>query len=147
MLKNIPKIIPPDLLHALSAMGHGDQITIADAHFPAYSCARDNIINTPIRLDNTTVSDILRAILPLFPLDNFADDSASYMQMVDTPQQIPEAVQEFQTIINDCAENPCAVTAIERFAFYDVAKTAFVTVQSGDLRPYGNIILRKGLVF
>lgn len=146
MLNGIAKIIPPDLLYALSAMGHGDRITIADAHFPAYTCAHNNIMNTPIRLDNATVSDILNAILPLLPLDNFTDDAALYMQMVDTPQQIPEAVQEYQQIINEKATNPCAVKAVERFAFYDKAKTSFVTVQSGDLRPYGNIILAKGLV-
>jgi L-fucose mutarotase len=33
MLKGIPPLLTPDLLHALASMGHGDAIAIVDANF------------------------------------------------------------------------------------------------------------------
>ena len=34
-LKGVPTILSPDLLHAIASMGHGDEIVLADANFPA----------------------------------------------------------------------------------------------------------------
>ncbi len=141
MLRNIDPILSPDILYALAAMGHGDEIVIADANFPAESSGP-----TPIRADGSTASDMLRAVLSLMPLDSFVPDPAITMQVVGDPDAIPEAVQDFQTVIDGTADRPARITSLERFAFYDRAATAFAVIQTGERRLYGNIILKKGVI-
>jgi L-fucose mutarotase len=141
MLRDIPPILSPDLLYALRAMGHGDQIVIADSNFPA-EAARPKCI----RLDGIPATDVLRAILRLMPLDSFMPDPALTMQVVGAPEEIQEIVREFQTIIDETADNPAPIDSLERFAFYTQAEEAFTVVQTGERRLYGNIILRKGVI-
>ncbi|MEL7107047.1 MAG: RbsD/FucU domain-containing protein [Pseudomonadota bacterium] len=141
MLHNIDPILSPDLLYALRAMGHGDEIALVDANFPGTSTGP-----TCIRADGSTASEILRAVLTLMPLDTFVDDPALCMAVVGDPDTQPEAVQDFQTIINDVADAPRPIQSLERFAFYDRAATAFAVVQTGERRLYGNIILKKGVI-
>ncbi|WP_037313313.1 RbsD/FucU family protein [Ruegeria halocynthiae] len=141
MLRNIDPILSPDLLHALRAMGHGDEIVIADANFPGSSIGPDCI-----RADGSTASEILRAVLSVMPLDAFVSDPALTMQVVENPEATPEAVADFQRIINATADNPVQVQSLERFAFYDRASSAFAIVQTGEHRLYGNIILTKGII-
>jgi len=101
MLRNIDPLLSPELLHLLALMGHGDEIVIADANFPAASigpqCAR---------MMGADTSDILRAVLTLLPLDNFVPDPALCMQVVGDPTQVPETVTGFQSIINATADAP-----------------------------------------
>ena len=40
MLKGIDKLLTGDLLKILCDMGHGDELVIADANFPAETCAQ-----------------------------------------------------------------------------------------------------------
>lgn len=141
MLRNIDPILSPDLLHALRAMGHGDEIVISDANFPGTSSGP-----TCIRADGSTASDVLKAILSVMPLDAFVEDPALTMQVVGDPDAIPEAVADFQDIINEVADTPAQIQTLERFAFYDRAATAFAIVQTGERRLYGNIILKKGVI-
>lgn len=141
MLRNIPPILSPDLLASLRAMGHGDDIVIADANFPATSLA-----SRCHRLDGISATDVLMAILTLLPLDTFVPDPAITMQVVDDPDSVPPVVATFQTIIDTTADAPVAITAIDRFAFYARARTAFAIVQTGETRLYGNIILKKGVI-
>ncbi|MEO0944727.1 MAG: RbsD/FucU domain-containing protein [Pseudomonadota bacterium] len=141
MLRNINPILSPDLLHALRAMGHGDEIVIADANFPAES-AKPKCI----RADGSDASEVLRAILSVMPLDTFVADPANCMQVVGNPEEVPDAVQDFQSIINEMADAPAEIQMIERFAFYDRANTAYAVVQTGEGRLYGNIILTKGVI-
>ena len=141
MLRNIPSILSPDLLHALRAMGHGDDIVIADANFPA-----ESIGPKCIRLDGISASDVLRAVLTLMPLDTFVDDPALTMQVVGDPDSIPEAVADFQKIIEETADNPAKIATLERFAFYERSSKAYAVIQTGEARLYGNIILKKGVV-
>ncbi|SLN38513.1 RbsD/FucU family protein [Ruegeria meonggei] len=141
MLRNINPILSPDLLHALRAMGHGDEIVIADANFPGSSTGPDCI-----RADGSSASEVLRAILSVMPLDTFVPDPALTMQVVGEPEAIPEAVADFQTIIDEVADNGAQIQGLERFAFYDRAATAFAIVQTGERRLYGNIILKKGVI-
>ena len=141
MLRNIPAILSPDLLHALRAMGHGDEIVIADANFPASS------LGPPcIRLDGIPATEVLAAILQVLPLDTFVDDPALTMQMVDDPKAVPDVCVEFARIIAEVADRPAVPVGLERFAFYERAKAAYVIVQSGETRAYGNIILNKGII-
>ena len=141
MLRNINPILCPDLLHTLRAMGHGDEIAIVDANFPAHSTGPKCI-----RADGSDATTILQAVLSVMPLDTFVDDPALTMQVVDDPNAVPEAVEDFQRTINDVADAPRPIQTLERFAFYDRAATAFAVVQTGERRFYGNIILKKGVI-
>jgi len=141
MLRNIDPILSPSLLYALRAMGHGDEIVIADANFPGTSTGPECI-----RADGSTASEVLRAVLSVMPLDTFVTDPALTMQVVGDPDAIPEAVADFQDIIDATADNPTKVQGLERFAFYERAANAFVIVQTGERRLYGNIILKKGVI-
>jgi L-fucose mutarotase len=141
MLRTIPPILSPDLLHALAAMGHGDDIVIADANYPAESSGLPCI-----RLDGISATDALEAILTLLPLDSFVPDPALVMQVVGDPDAVPDVVREFQTIIDRVADNPAKIGGLERFAFYERGRGAYVVVQTGERRLYGNIILKKGVI-
>ncbi|QQA43747.1 RbsD/FucU family protein [Pelagovum pacificum] len=141
MLRNIPPILSPDLLHALAAMGHGDDIVLGDANFPASSLGP-----TAIRLDGLDATDVLQAVLSLMPLDNFVPDPALTMQVVGKPDEAPPIFGEFQKIIDETADHPAPIASLERFDFYQRASEAFVIVQTGETRLYGNIILKKGVI-
>lgn len=141
MLRNINPILSPDLLYALRAMGHGDDIALVDANFPAESLGP-----SCVRADGSDNSVILKAVLEVMPLDTFVSDPALCMQVVDNPQAVPETVKDFQAIINDVADAPREIQSIERFAFYERSAKAFVVVQTGESRLYGNIILKKGVI-
>lgn len=141
MLIGIPDALTPDLLRHLRAMGHGDTLVIADANFPAEACA-----NRIERLAGVTATDALRAILTFMPLDTFVEAPAKTMQVVGSPDEVPEIVQEFQEIVNGVADAPARLRGVERHAFYEEAKTAYCIVQTAEHRFYGNIILSKGVV-
>ncbi len=141
MLRNIDPILSPELLYTLRAMGHGDEIVIADANFPGSSSGPDCI-----RADGSSASEVLQAVLSVMPLDTFVPDPALTMQVVGDPEAVPDAVADFQRIIDTTADNPAKVQGLERFAFYDRAANAFAIVQTGERRLYGNIILKKGVI-
>lgn len=141
MLRNIPPLLSPDLLWTLRAMGHGDDLVIADANFPATALGvRCH------RLDGLSATDVLAAILAVMPLDTFVPDPALVMEVVDDPGAVPAIVADFQRITTATADNPATLGRLERFAFYDRAKTAFAIIQTGETRLYGNIILKKGVI-
>jgi len=141
MLRNIPAILSPDLLHSLRAMGHGDEIVIADANFPATALGQ-----RCHRLDGVSATDVLGAVLQVLPLDIYVPDPALVMEVVDDPDAVPEIVAAFQDIIHATTDNPAQLGRLERFQFYDRAKTAFAIIQTGETRLYGNIILKKGVI-
>jgi L-fucose mutarotase len=141
MLRNIPPILSPDLLHTLRAMGHGDDLVIADANFPATALG-----SRCHRLDGISATDVLEAVLRVMPLDSFVQDPALVMEVVGNPDAVPPVVAEFQQITTATADNPVTLGKLERFAFYDRAKAAFAIIQTGESRLYGNIILKKGVI-
>ncbi len=141
MLRNIDPILSPDFLHALRAMGHGDDIVLADANFPAEALGP-----RCIRADGADTNAVLRAVLSVMPLDTYVEDPALSMQVVGDPAAVPGAVHDFQQIIDTVADSPRPIQSLERFAFYTRAATAFAVVQTGERRLYGNLILKKGVV-
>jgi len=141
MLRGIDPILSPDLLHILRAMGHGDEIVVADANFPAESTGA-----RIVRLDGIEAARVVRAILSVMPLDSFVDDPALSMAPVDDPDRVPPAVAMFQAVIDRTADNPARIRPLERFAFYERAGRAFAIVQTGEGRHYGNLILKKGVL-
>ena len=140
MLKNIPPLLGPDLLAILRAMGHGDEIAIVDANYPADSAGPELV-----RLDGISATDVLEAVLTLMPLDDFVDEAAIVMQVVGDASARPPVVDEFDAIVKK-HEPKMGVSSLERFAFYDRVKTGYAIVQSGERRLYGNILLKKGII-
>lgn len=140
MLKNIPPLLGPELLSTLRAMGHGDEIVLADANFPA-----EFLGPMTIRADGISATDMLDAILTVMPLDDFVEEAAIGMAVVGDPSARPPIFGEFEAILSQ-HEPTRRYSTIERFAFYDRAKKAAAVVQTGEGRLYGNIILKKGVI-
>lgn len=138
MLRGISPLLTPDLLHALASMGHGDDIVIADANFPAAANAR-----RLIPLAGVDAPTALAAILSLLPLDDFEPHPARVMQVVGDAAAIPDPVRDFTAIL---ARHDASPYGLERHAFYREAANAFAVVHTGERRFYGNIILRKGVI-
>lgn len=141
MLKSLDPLLSPDLLHALASMGHGDEIVVADAHFPGASVAR-----RLIRMDGVDATRVIGAIASVMPLDTFVDAPAAGMQVVGDPKAIPEAVADFNRALDAAEGRMVRIEMIERHAFYDRSRAAFAVVQTGELRTYANLILKKGVV-
>ena len=140
MLKNIPPILGPDLLGILRAMGHGDEIAIVDANYPADSAG-------PVlaRLDGVSATDVLDAILTLMPLDDFVEDAAFCMQVVGDASRREPVMDAFETIVKK-HEPKMGLASLERFAFYERVRQGYAIVQTGERRLYGNILLKKGVI-
>jgi len=141
MLKKIPPILSPELLMMIAQMGHGDELVIADANFPAVSNAR-----RLVRADGHGVAVILEAILQLFPLDSFVEQPAAVMRRLDKPGEPAPIWAEYQRILDSAEGRHIAMEQVERFAFYDRAKTTFGVVATGEGALYGNIIIKKGII-
>ena len=140
MLKGISPVISPDLLYTLHVMGHGDEIVLADAHFPTESL-NDNIL----RADGVKIQDLLLAILPLFEIDSYVDDPIVMMDAVSGDALDPAVEERFLIPIKKFIPNAPPITRIDRFSFYSRAKNAYAVVLTGELAKYGNIILKKGV--
>jgi len=145
MLKGIDPRLGPDVLHALRAMGHGDTLIVVDSNFPAASMSRGTAAGAPLTMENLSLPDALEAILSVLPLDTFVDDFAARMQVVDAPDEVPQVQEEALAAIR-AAGHGRPVPAVERFAFYDLARDAFAIVQTGERRFYGCVMLRKGVI-
>ena len=137
MLKGIPAIISPDLLRILAQMGHGDELVIADAHFPSHSI-NANVIHA----DAVTSSEMLEAILKLIELDQYVEKPIMLMQPVPGDKMDAELFRNIKNILGKDGER---IDYIERFAFYDRARKSFAVVVTGECRTYGNIIVKKGV--
>jgi len=142
MLKGISHIISPDLLATLSEMGHGDEIVLADAHFPAVSMGRP-----VLRADGSSIPELLSAILPLIPLDDYSPASLLMMQAVEGDALDPEVERSYRLAMEKVGvASDVMIQRLERFDFYDQAKSAFAIVVTGETAKYGNLILKKGVV-
>ncbi|MDD6033975.1 MAG: RbsD/FucU domain-containing protein [Oscillospiraceae bacterium] len=144
MLKGIPPILSPELLKVLCEMGHSDRIVIGDGNFPAETMGKNAIV---IRCDGHGVPELLDAILQVFPLDTYVEKPVSLMQVmpgdtVETP--IWDTYKEI--VAKHDARGSEAIGEIERFAFYDEAKTAYAIIATGETALYANIMLQKGVV-
>jgi L-fucose mutarotase len=145
MLKNIPKIISPDLLKILCEMGHGDELVIGDGNFPGASIAASGG-GRFVRADGHRVPELLRAIMTLFPLDTYAEPNAILMEVVKGDTVIPEIWEEYRRILGGAEGDRAKIGTLERFAFYERARTAFAVLATGESALYANIILKKGVV-
>lgn len=143
MLVGIDPILNADVLYALRAMGHGDDLIIVDTNFPADSVARETTLGEVLRIDRP-VAEVVRAVLSVYPIDTFVDDAAARMEVVDEPGTILPVMEEVQAEVT-AAGGPSLIS-IERYAFYERAKEAYAVIQTGERRFYGCFALRKGVI-
>jgi L-fucose mutarotase len=141
MLRNIPKILSPELLKVLCEMGHGDEIVIGDGNFPA-----ENFGQKVIRADGHTTPDIMKAILQMMPLDQYVDEPFVLMEIPPTDDFDPVIWKDYKQILEDVGENKDAILHMERFAFYDRCKAAYAIVATGEESIYANMIIKKGVI-
>ncbi len=141
MLKGISPLISPALLEVLARMGHGDEIVLADAHFPGES------FNTRvIRADGLRIPALLEAILPLFELDSYVLHPVAMMDAVPGDQLDPAVEESYLNSIRITHPLIHSVERVERYAFYERTRSAFAVVMTGETAKYGNIILKKGVI-
>lgn len=146
MLKNISPLLNADVLYALKAMGHGDYLILSDTNFPADSIARQTVLGKLLRMENTTSAQATEAILSLMPLDTFIDNAAERMEIVGSPNDLPDVQTEVQAVIDAAEGKHWPLKSIERFAFYEKAKKAYCVIQTGERRFYGCFVLTKGVI-
>lgn len=140
MLKGISPLISPELLKILSEMGHGDEIVLADAHFPAHSVGQ-----RVVRADGIGAVPLLRGVLDLIPLDQYDRSNFVLMEVVPGDDVKPVIWEEYKAVLA-AAEPDAEPSFTERFAYYERAKKAYCVVATGETAQYANIILKKGVV-
>ncbi len=140
MLKGISPLLSPQLLEVLCRMGHGDELVLADAHFPGES------LGVPVvRADGLRIPALLDALLPLLELDSYVDAPVVMMDAVPGDRLDPAVEASYRAAIDRHAPHTAAIKRIERFAFYERARRAFVIVMTGETAKYGNVLLKKGV--
>ena len=144
MLKGINPLLNADVLHVLRAMGHGDDLIIADTNFPSDSVARETVYGRLLRID-APAADVVQAVLSVMPIDTFVNDAAARMEVVDEPETILPVMEEVQSQVSAMG-GPNPMLPIERFSFYDRAKQAYAVIQTGERRFYGCFAFRKGVI-
>lgn len=135
MLKGLSPLLSPDLLKILCEMGHGDTIVISDAHFPSHTLGPQ-----VLRMDGIAAPDLLRAIMPVWEFDSYVDAPFAMMQAVPGDTLDMDYVRLCAGI---AGREPAF---IERFAFYEKAKSAYAVIHTGETRKYGNLLLQKGVI-
>ncbi len=140
MLKGISPLLSPDLLGVLARMGHGDEIVLADAHFPG-----ETYNSRVIRADGLRIPELLEAILPLFELDSYVPRPLIMMAPVKGDTLDPNVEDAYLESIYKTHPDIAPIDRIDRFEFYEKAKKAFAVVMTGETAKYGNIILKKGV--
>ncbi len=139
MLKGISPVISPDLLKVLAEMGHGDEIILADAHFPGHTFCKH-----VLRADGISIPSLLEGIIPLFELDSYSPPLIM-MAAVEGDTLDPEVEKRYIAAMRKKIKKVPSITRIGRFDFYDRAQKAFACVMTGELAKYGNILLKKGV--
>ncbi|CAG0937630.1 L-fucose mutarotase [Thermoflexales bacterium] len=140
MLLGISPLFSPELLAILYRMGHGDEIVLADAHFPGETYGK-----RVLRADGLKIPDLLDAILPLFVLDTYVESPLIMMAAVAGDQLDPAVETAYRQAVDKHWPNTPPIQRIDRFDFYERTRQAFVAVMTGETAKYGNLILKKGV--
>jgi L-fucose mutarotase len=141
VLKGLDPLLGAELLYALASMGHGDELAVVDRNYPAASTAR-----LLIRVDAADTVVAVRAILSVMPLDTFIPDPITRMEVVGDPATLPDVQAEVLKCATAAEGRQVGFGSLERFEFYERSRNAFATVMTGEVRPYGCILLVKGVV-
>src|SRR5512142_13132 len=127
MLIGISPLISPDLLAVLYRMGHGDEIVLADAHFPGETFGK-----RVLRADGLRIPDLLDAILPLFALDTYVESPLIMMRAAPGDKLDPLVEASYRQIIDKHWPHTPPIQQVERFAFYERTKQAFAVLMTGE---------------
>jgi L-fucose mutarotase len=146
MLKGIDRHLSAEIVHALMLMGHGDDLVICDVNHPAATIAAETTFGRVVDMVGCDIPTGAAAILTLMALDTFVDAPVSRMQVVGDPAAVVPVFALMQAVIETAEGRAVQMQALERFAFYEAAKRAFVVVRTSDPGPYGCFILKKGVV-
>ena len=141
MLRGISPLLSPDLIAVLARMGHGDEIVLADAHFPG-----ETFNGRVIRADGIRIASLIDAILPLWMLDQYVPDPVIMMAPVEGDSLDMELVESYRAFIEYHHPGTPPIAYLQRFDFYDRTRSAFAVVMTGETAKYGNIILKKGVL-
>jgi len=140
MLKGISPLLSPELLAVMCRMGHGEELVLADGHFPGHQ-----FNDTVIRADGLNIPDLLDAILPLFEIDSYDTTPVITMDAVEGDSLDPKVEGSYAAAIARHSELNPKISRLDRFAFYDRVEKAHAVVATGDVNKYANIILKKGV--
>jgi L-fucose mutarotase len=146
MLKSIDPILTPDLLWLLASMGHGDDLVVVDANHPATRIAATTASRRLIQLPGMSMEAAVRAIMSVYPLDDFDPDPVRVMAPVDDPDRVPEVQRAVLSEIERAVGTHVAPGKLSRPDFYRTAAASFGVVQIGDSRGYGCFLIRKGVI-
>ncbi|WP_439136963.1 RbsD/FucU family protein [Roseicyclus sp.] len=141
MLIGLDPVLGPELLAALRAMGHGDEIAIVDGNYPAAAHA-----HRLIRADGLPVPRVLAAVLSVLPLDGDVPHPALRScdpARPDRPDPVHRAMDE---ILQSALHDPAQIAVTHGPVFYDRVKHCYAVVATGELALFANVILRKGVV-
>lgn len=141
MLQGISPLLSPELIAVLYRMGHGDELVLADAHFPGETYGK-----SVLRADGHKIADLLDAILPLIPLDSYTEAPVIMMAAVEGDTLDPSVGQSYRDAIENHTKEPVKIQRIERFKFYERTRMAFAVVMTGETAKYGNVIIKKGVI-
>jgi L-fucose mutarotase len=143
MLKGLDPVLTGELLKILAEMGHGNEVCLADANFPAKEVAGTRPL---VWARGVSGPRMLKAVLSVLPLDGFTDAPATVMAVVGDATRVGPVVAEYQDLIDETEGRRMKLEMLERFAFYERARKCVAIVATGEGRPYGNIILTKGVI-
>ena len=144
MLKGIDPVLTPELLKLLMEMGHDDAIVLADANFTAVRYANGKPI---IRLPGIGMARAVQAVTSLLPLVADEVHPVGFMQVSGQPAEYRSSLQrEVLASLEPTFLAGQSAEGIERFAFYERTKSAFAIVLTGEQQPFGNFLLRKGVI-
>ncbi len=146
MLKNLDPLLSPELLYVLAAMGHGDEVAVVDANFPADGVARRTGYGRLVTIAGASVPEVVRAVLSVLPLDEFVDQPVRRMAVDGAPDQLPPVQQEVQAVVDTAAGRSWPMGALERFAFYEAARSTYAVVLTGERRYFANVLVKKGAI-
>ncbi len=146
MLKHLDPLLNADVLHALRAMGHGDEVVLCDANFPADSVARATVTGKLLRMDGVDAARAVRAVLSVLPLDTYVEAPAMRMEVVGDPHTVPMVQREAQAEVNAAEGREVPFAPIERHAFYERARGAYCVIVTGEARGYGCFVFKKGVI-
>ena len=141
MLKGIPELIGPDLLHLLASLGHGDELAIVDRNYPARSTGQ-----RVVELRGVSVLEAGEAILQLLPVDTFVDEPVIRMEAVDDPDNVPDVQRDFLEVVQRVEGRAVKMRSLPRFDFYERVRSAFGVVVTTEARPYGCFLVTTGVV-
>lgn len=146
MLKNIEPFVTADMLWVLASMGHGDELAVVDRNFSGARVASKTTSAKLVELPGINATLAISAILKLMPLDNFVDAPLRHMEAVEFPGAMLEVHRDVLEVCEKIEGRKISSKPIERLAYYPLAMNSFAVIQTGEQRPYGNFILKKGVV-